>query len=638
MKKTKIKSKFKFEFKLPILTERQNYWLCSLLFLIVGAIVLTWFLEYRYFINDFGRTWDFIFGNAAPFFFNALLLFFIIAMLWGLTGRPGVAVGSTWILIIILTYIHINKYRSRGFPLLPEDFQLASEAATLTKFVDVWSIVRMVIACLIIAALVFLFEKYLSRKMHLHYTTPDSSWAKRHMLGARLMIVAIAGLSFFFSTDFVRHNDGSRYEDIPFLGTHFTAWNQNRNYDDNGFILGFLYNLQKLRLSEPDKYSESKMTELKAEYTAIAEEKNKTRKDPAEEKVSVVMILNESFFDPDVSFQGVNFRDFYKYSGDVVPNLHRIMQKYPSGHMYSLDYGGGTANIEFETFTSLTNYWIDSVPYTALLPKTGPIPSLAQELKARNYTTTAIHPFNGGMYKRNIALKNEGFDTFTTELEMNFTEHDGKSDYINDRSAYQQVIKTLQEGEEKQVIGLITMQNHTPYWGDIYEKNEFEVEFEPTPDRESREWEIPSYFQMLHSSDEYLGEFIDELDKLDKKVVVLWFGDHSAGLFDVLYNSEVKEERDLTRLTPYFVYANYDAKFTTRKLPTTTPNCMANTMQNILNWKKSSLYYLVDEVCAAEPILTKHYLQDRELNNTEIMRDYELLTYDLLSGKQYWMK
>ncbi len=599
--------------------------------------MLTWFLEYRYFINDFGSTWDFIFKNAAPFFFNALLLFFIVAILWGITGRPGVAVGSSWILIVIITYIHINKYRSRGFPLLPEDFQLASEAATLTKFVDVWSIVRMVVACVMIAALTILFEKFLARKMRLHYETPSPSWSKRNMLGTRVMIVAIAALSFFFSTDFVRHNDGSRYEDT-FLGTHFTAWNQNRNYNDNGFVLGFLYNLQKLRIAEPDKYSESKIAELKAEYVDIAETENAKRKDPAEENVSVVIILNESFYDPNVSFQGVNFRDFYKYSGDVTPNLHRIMQKYPSGYMYSLDYGGGTANIEFEAFTSMTNYWIDSVPYTALLPKTGEIPSLIQELKARNYATTAIHPFNGGMYKRNIALKNEGFDTFITELEMDYTEHDGKSDYINDRSAYQQTLKVLQESDDNQVVGLITMQNHTPYWGDIYEKNEFEVEFEPTIDRESRAWEIPSYFQMLHSSDEYLGEFIDGLDQLDKKVVVLWFGDHSAGLFDLLNDSPVKEERDLARVTPYFVYANYDANFTTKKLPTTTPNCMANTMQNILNWQKSSLYYLVDEVCAAEPILTKNYLQDRELKNSELMHDYELLTYDILSGKQYWMK
>ena len=143
---------------------------------------------------------------------------------------------------------------------------------------------------------------------------------------------------------------------------------------------------------------------------------------------------------------------------------------------------------------------------------------------------------------------------------------------------------------------------------------------------------------MLHSSDKYLGEFIEGLDKLDKKVVLLWFGDHSAGLFDLLADSEIKEERDLSRMVPYFVYANYDAKFSTKNLPTTTPNCMANTMQNILGWQISSLYYLVDEVCAAEPILTQYFIEERELNNNEILRDYELLTYDILSGKQYWMK
>ena len=623
--------------KLPRLSERQKYWACSIILLALGAIFLTWFLEYRYFLNDFTRSWSFFFGSPAPFYFNALLLFLLLVFLWGLIGRPGVAFSTMWSLIIILTYIHINKFNSRGFPLLPEDFQLASQAATLTKFVDTWSIVRMVIAILLIVALTVAFEIVLAKKLHLHYQTKSPSWTKQNMIGTRMMIVAVAGLAFFFGTDFVRHNDGTRYEDT-FLGTHFTAWNQNRNYDDNGFILGFLYNLQKLRLVEPDKYSESKMAELKAEYDAIAEAENAKRINPADEDINVVVILNESFYDPDTNFQGLNFRDYYKFEGDVAPNLHRIMQKCPSGLMYSLDYGGGTANIEFEALTSLTNYWIDSVPYTALLPKAGAIPSIAQNLKTQGYSTTAIHPFNGGMYKRNIALANEGFDTFITELEMKYKEHDGNSEYINDKSAYQQTLEVLKDSKENQVIGLITMQNHTPYNSDTYEETEFEVDFELDPEKPQREWEIPTYFQSLHTSDKYLGEFIDELDKLDKKVVVLWFGDHSAGLFDNLNDKGNKEERDLTRVTPYFVYANYDANFTTENLPTTTPNCMTNTMHNILNWQKPSLYYLVDKVCDAEPILTPNFLQDRELNDIETMRDYELLTYDILSGKRYWLK
>ena len=85
------------------------------------------------------------------------------------------------------------------------------------------------------------------------------------------------------------------------------------------------------------------------------------------------------------------------------------------------------------------------------------------------------------------------------------------------------------------------------------------------------------------------------------------------------------------------MYANFDANYQTQYLPTTTPNCMVNTLYNNLNWKKDPQYYLVDEVCSVEPILTATYVEDRTLSDAELMHDYELLTYDLLGGKKYWM-
>ncbi len=624
----------KFKIKVKKLSGKKAYIVSSLLFLAVAAIILTWFLEYRYFINDFSRTWSFAIGSPAPFFFNALLMWLILVLAWGVFEKPGTAAGFMWIAITLVTYAHINKFNSRGFPLSPEDFQLASEASSLSKFVSVESIIRIVAAVILIVALTMLFNRKIAKKLHLTYRNPSPSYFKRHEFTLRIIIIAISGLSFFFATDFVRHNDGSRYEDI-FLGTHFTAWNQNRNYDDNGFILGFLYNLQKLQLAQPDQYSESKITELKAEYEDRAKMENESRISAADEDVNIVIILNESFFDPAVEFQGLKFEDYYPHvGGDITPNIHDIMRKYPSGYMYSLDYGGGTANIEFEALTGLTNYWVNTVPYTALIPKAGSIPSIAQSYKNQGYKTTAIHPYNGGMYKRNIALKNEGFDTFIDQYDMEFQEHEGSSEYINDRSAYQETLRVLSSSKKKQLIGLITMQNHTPYNHDIYDETEFAVTNENI--EESRALDIATYYQMLHNSDQYLGEFIAELDKLDKKVVVLFFGDHSAGLFNITNSNEVKEVRDLSRVTPYFVYANYNANFSTNYLPTTTPNCMVNNMHNILNWKKDALYYLVDDVCRAEPILTASYLAGRELSQAEILRDYELLTYDILGGKKYW--
>lgn len=617
--------------------KRFRHIMASLIFLAIAAILLMFFLEYRYFLNDFSKAWDFFFKTPQVFFFNAFLLWLLLVIVWALCGRPIMAAGIGAIALLIITYIHIAKYNSRGYPLLPEDFQLASEASTLTKFVDIWSIVRLVIAIIITAGLFFALSYYCGKKLNLKYEKQEGEGIiKRHFVIARVLILAITITAFMSSTYFARHNEGIRYEPI-FLGTRFTAWNQNRNYDENGFILGFLYNFQKLSLDAPKNYSEERIGNAKKKYEIIANYENEGRIDPADEDVSVVVILNESFFDPTVEFQGKKMTDYYKYEGgDIMPNLHRLQKETASGKMYTLDYGGGTANIEFEVFTGLSNFWMNVVPYTSLIPKTGKVSSVASMLKSKDFKTTAIHPFNGGMYKRNISLKNEGFDTFITELEMDYKEHDGNSEYINDKSAYEQTLKALRDEKGNQVIGLITMQNHTPYNEDNYDNLEFSIEqVEGISDK--RKSQLETYYQSLHTSDQYLGEFVDELKTLDKKVVVLFFGDHAAGLFNLTNDSEDKEVRDLSRVTPYFIYANYDAGIRAgESLPTTTPNCLINTLFDQMNWQKDTYLYLTDAACKEQPILATTYLDGKDFELTETLEDYELLTYDILGGKKFW--
>lgn len=618
--------------------EKTRFVVASVVFLLISAIVLTWFLEYRYFINDFSRVWSFVFGSPLVFLFNAFIIWLILMAIWAVCGRPILTTGIGFAALAILTFIHIAKYNSRGYPLLPEDFQLASEASSLSKFVDMGSIIRLIIAIIIVEALLAAFSYYCGKKLYLRRKgDKKQNIFFRHLAITRIVTLALAVLVFMGSTYFVRHNEGIRYEDI-FLGTHFTAWNQNRNYDDNGFVLGFLYNFQKLNLGAPDGYSEERIANIKEQYSIVAKSENTKRKKAADEDVSFVVILNESFFDPSVEFQGKKFSDYYQIEGgEVLPELHKIQKKAASGLMYSLDYGGGTANIEFETLTSLTNFWTNTVPYTALIPKAGEIPSIAQMLKKQKYATSAIHPFNGGMYKRNIALKNEGFDKFTTELEMDFKEHEGDSEYINDQSAYKQTVKELSESKDNQVIGLITMQNHTPYNESTYEEHQFKVTGSKKID-DTRTQSIETYLQTLHESDKYLGEFISDLEQLDKKVVVLFFGDHSAGVFDITNDSKDKEVRDLSRVTPYFVWSNFDAGLAGKKLATTTPNCMSNTMLNSLNLQKDPLYYLIDDVCREQPILTATYLDGLDFELTKTLQDYQLVTYDVLGGQKYWIK
>lgn len=618
--------------------EQRKLWLRRLCLLLGVAFLLTFFLEYRYFVNNVTDAWNFVTERPLVYLFNSFLMFLILAFFTALFNKPFRSIFFTTMMIIIITYIHISKFELRGTPLLPEDFQLASEASSLTKFVAWGSIIKLIIAIL----LVFCACKILDKLTSHFFGIPEKRqkglekvWWKRSETYLRLLVMTISLIAFLTSTDFIRHHNGQRYQEIPFLHSELVAWNQVRNYDYNGFIVGFLYNWNKYDLAEPAGYSEEKITEIADEYNKEKAEEDQTRTSLQDTDYNIVIVLNESFYDAEI------IKSYYNYGDkDVTPNLHRITRKYPSGLMYSLDYGGGTANIEFEVLTGLSNYWANTVPYTDLLPKTGEVPSIANFAKENGYTTTAIHPFNGGMYKRNIALKNEGFDTFITETEMDFTEHEGdgnlSSQYINDRSAYNQVLKTLNDSSDKQLITLITMQNHTPYDEDIYQNLEFRI---PEYEEEDwwREWRIATYLQLMHKSDQYLGEFIDSLDHSDEKTVVLFFGDHSPGIFDKVNYHEDKAVRDLSRMTPYFIYANFDLGDAERNLPMTTPNCLSNTLLNTLNVKKPSLDYLLDQVCTETPILTPNYWGDQAPFQSTALSNYELVNYDILGGKKYWM-
>ena len=633
--------------KKTVLSPHKRYWLISTLFLLVAAAILTWFMEYRHFLNDFGAAGNFIVSRSQVFLFTSLLMFLLLAVLTGITRRPIVAVGIMWSIVIVVTYIHIKKYIMRGTPLLPEDFMLADQAASLTNFVGIGSILRMILALGIIVTLTVFADRWATKKFKLKEYRQAKHWWKRHAVTSRLVLVVLASVCFWSLTDFVRNNSGARQEEIAWLDSRFTAWNQTTNYYDNGFLLGFLYNLQKLKLKQPEGYSEEKMAEIKEQYNNLAEEENAKKISLEDEDINLVIILNESFYDTDVEYNGVKLTDYYPYEGEgeMLPNLRKIQSNYPNGYMYSLDYGGGTANIEFEALTGLSNYWANAVPYTSLVPKAGEIISTVRYLKENGYNTRAIHPYNGGMYKRDISLPNLGFEEFLTELDMTYTDREGHSNYINDASSYKQVIDLLKSTEaERQIITLITMQNHSPY-GTNYDAEELEFESLTEELSDERKQELANYYESLHKSDEYLGDFIDALDELDKKVVVLFFGDHASGPFDLINGNEDKNLNTLSRMTPYFIYNNFGYEKDsndgdgTNKLAMTTPNCLANTMFNYFDWQKPDYFYLLDQVCTENPILTQNWFGGNQAPfRTTELSSYELLNYDILGGEKYWMK
>jgi phosphoglycerol transferase MdoB-like AlkP superfamily enzyme len=629
------------------------------LFIILICTLLTMaFIEWRFFGNDADATFQFINYSYRVFFYNAILLFFIELIISSFFKRPWTGVGVTFILSIIIMYISVQKQSFRGQPLLPEDFVLADQAGTITKFINIGSLIRMILACLIAFGLTMLLN-YLTRTYFdvKDRKEPKHFWNKNLRI-FRLVILIVGITGFYNYSDFARNHNGERNEEIPSLNSKFVAWNQMINYEQNGFILGFLYNWSKFELKEPDGYSEAKIAEIKEFYNDPEDDKKKGLEDA---EYNIVMVLNESFFDMSVvsDYYKVTPKDEgstnsmgVKVTKDVTPTIRSLIKNdkekknFAIGQMYTIDYGGGTANIEFEADTGMTNYWINTVPYVDLLPRSEYTPSIAQIAKKAGYDTLAIHPFNGGMYKRNLALKTEGFDRFIDENEIEFKEMDADREYVNDRSAYKETMKYLKEKENKTLISLITMQNHAGYGADGYKDRSYTVSGEGLSEDDIMQVEV--YAESLHNSDAYLKEFLDELENFDEKTVVIWYGDHAPGILEKVNGSKDKNIRDLSRVTPYFVWANfdladvdYDVKRINQSkttLPTTTPNCLTNTLFDLLDVRKPDYMKLLNDVCTEVPILAQAYYDTEAPFKSTTLSNYELFVYDYLGGEKYWHK
>lgn len=613
---------------------------CAMVFLMIMAIFLTWFMLWRTNLCDAEAAMEFIREKPSIAVYNYLVIFGLLALLAAVTWRPFLSTGIIFCGLSIISFIHIQKFQLRAEPFLPEEMKLAENAGNLVQFVEADKLYRLIFGIIFVLVGSILAEYYIRK--FVGRNPKGLPWWNRTSILSRATYTMIA-LAFLagITRPVLQRRDIGWVEDIEFV-----AWNQTDNYKTNGFIVGFIYNLGNTSIQPPDEYSEEAMKQIAEKYRAI--KVADTERLRWQDKVdNVVVILAETFYDPEL------LTDHYPHwGGDITPNLHKIFREYPSGYMYSPEYGGNTANIEFEVQTGLTNYWAMTYPYVNILSKNSGFPSVAALAKGKEFSTTAVHSYDGTMYKRNLVYPNLGYDEFIDADKMTFTEKENHSSVINDRSVYQEILKLLEEKDQPQVISAVTMQNHGPYAQAEYEKYNFGLYewFEMG-------WAVEASFQSLYYADKYFGEFLEELDKLDERTVVLWFGDHAMGTLDEYISSDKKVDIDTAHLTPYVIYANFELEspYTSTEitelskrqgldykdvrgvdLPTTTPNCLQNTMYNLLNIEKPAMNYILDEVCEKTPILTNVYLGGRTPKQYAALRDYELLNYDLMFGKKYW--
>lgn len=583
---------------------------------VAGSLAMTFV-----YIRQYGGTdeaMEFINSHQAIVGYTTLIMTLITFFLWGLIGSTTWTIGIYSILLIVIMFINEEKMRSRNIPFTVEDLAMSTEAGSLMDMVDrhalklaLLSIVGIIVLCTVIK----IFAKYI----------PQHKPQRRYKWGARLAMVLISGNLLAINTHFLR-TEASKIGngvivDIDWLASRIDFTNLYHNFKDNGYIVGTITTLQSEFTTMPDDYSQKRIDEIVQKYSKLAAEKNQAKKNISDEKINIIYVMSESFIDP------YDTKSVYNFSGDPMPYTRQIMAKHSSGRTTVSEFGGGTANVEFEALTGFTNKFLTAVPYTNIINRNTNTPSIAKVLNSTGYTSTAIHPYKFGMYNRNAVYPNLGFSDFIHDQgRMSIRDKEDSMPYLSDESAFKETIKTITESEGADFIHLVTMQNHMPYDSAYFKSINFQVSNELTPNDEFvNKWS--GFFEGINRSDIALKNFLKDLDETGEKTMVVFWGDHWPG--DGISNTVKDVDDEIVQHTPLFIYTNFESK--KQDLGNMSLNLLQSKVFDQIDAKKSPFQYLLTELSKSNPELTSK----KETPDTEVLREYELIQYDILAGKKW---
>lgn len=575
---------------------------------VTTAIVLNYFLQF-----SLGRTEPFLgihFTIPDAILFQILVLTAVILFVYICINQYWIA--SCLVLLVSVLFVIANfiKFGMRREPVLPSDLTWLSKPATLLGFVDSSQIVFTVMSLLAIVALsVFGMKFFFKGKI-------ISSW-KIQVLLIITMFFSFRNVMSIFSdkeNGKIRSNVPiittlNNYQDINWLGN-----TSNARYKGLAYV--WMNQLTTEVIQKPEGYSKERLAKIQEKYRKLAEVINKERSGYLSDQ-TVIYILSESFSDP-------RKISTVEVTQNPIPNIENIMQTHTSGQMQSDGYGGGTANMEFQTLTGLPFYNISqtvSVLYTEVFPKIHDVPSISNVYATED--KIAIHLAGKSNYSRDIVYSRLDFKDFiTTNTKGVKYRNEGISP--SDESTYNLVIENLSP-QKGQFFSVMTMQNHSPW----LEANPETLDAKGQGFTSEENSKLTFYSRLLYQTDAATQAFLEKLSKIDKKITVVFYGDHLPGLYP---ESAFKDYPEGQYQTDYFIWSNFDAP--KMDYPLVNSSDFSAMVFEQTNSKVSPYYALLTEVLKKASV-DKKALEGEAL---EIADDLKMVEYDLISGKGYLTK
>ena len=561
----------------------------------------------------------------------------------------------------IVAVIEHFKVSIRYEAILPSDLNfLKADAGNLMSFMPSGAQWTILIAVAAFAAFVALFV-FLNRLDARHGRLFRGSDKQSRSVNAiaRLLLILLPGLFFTLYSMQVSTVGSWAKGFATVMGDKPSMWDSVYDAQRNGPLVAFTRQLNPKVMVKPDDYSEETMKQVAARYEKAAKKINAKRSANMTDS-TVIYVLSESFSDPS-RVPGL------KVNKDSIPNIRKIKQNTTSGLMLSSGYGGGTANLEYMGLSGLSMANFDSSltsPYQQLVPSEHWTPTINQMWGASK-NSIGLHPYESSMYSRATNYKKFGFSHFYTLTGPDVISHQDKIDdspYVSDEATYQSTLEEVRKTKSNQFLQVITMQNHMPYH-DWYKHNDFKASSTTgKPLKDDEKESIETYQKGASLTDGATAGFLSELDKLDKPVTVVFYGDHLPGIYS---SASADDDNSLAlHQTDYFIWSNKASGTQGNKIDNaeySSPNFFVAQAAEHMDAKVSPYLAFLTEmhskISAMEPPVVNNiqgwdripegqniYLNskgepmaedDFDAETKQLLADYRLIQYDITTGKNY---
>ncbi|MBR1572126.1 MAG: LTA synthase family protein [Lachnospiraceae bacterium] len=474
---------------------------------------------------------------------NYVIAAIIIAIFMLILPKVQWGVYASFVFAAIMGLTNTEVVRFRMYPIAPVDVVSIRTAAAVAKGYNIFFTekIGITLAVMFLAIILIGIQKSYWNDVNMFFAS-IKGYIFRLVLA---IVVIIATITWITKVDFYERYNLTDY-----------PWEPNQTYNENGFLASFCAQLHDMFPNKPEGYSASYTDQVIAEGVRDFDNKGYGVEDNNSNSPVVLMIMNESFTDYSMlgDFDAAN--DYLSFFHSMKNNPGTLEY----GYTYTSTYGGGTHKSEFEGLTECSMANVEStLPY--MMFDFNDMNTVVSAFNEEGYTTIASHPAFPTNWRRNKVYTEMGFDDFLDIDDFKENWDVDSRGYLSDVADYERLIKEIETHDDPLFLFNVTMQNHGGY--NMDELGDIAVDID---EQYNGYADARIFAGDMKKSDEALSYLIGEISKMDRPVVVCFFGDHQPGLNDEFVNMVIESEASTASngaeleqkkyVTPYFIWTN----------------------------------------------------------------------------------